>query len=800
MKTDETERPGDDRADALAELAEREALINRITRALRGTLDPAEVFRKAVEEMGIHLAVDRCILFMIDREAGLVRNVAEYDAPGMEGIMRVYALPVVKSLVESVRAEGVVAFDDVTTDERLSDIYEEILSKNGTRSLMYAAINVGDEMRGAFALSSVRAKRHWRASEIALARAVADQTGIAVRQAELFEMVARAKRMWEATFDAMSDGVFIFGHDRRLARVNRAGAAMESLTPQEMLGRVCCDILRARPSEGCVVETALREGGGVTREYTPEGLGRTLLVTAELIRGEGELSPGVVCTVRDLSELRQIEAVARVQQSLLTNILESAREAICALDPSGRLMWCNSATTRMGGYPQEELIGHHFLEWTIEADRPHASDRFARALAGTPQTIELRFVARDGSVRYLEGDNTPLVVDGKVTGVLSISRDVTELRQERERAAQADKLRALGQLASGVAHDFNNALAAILGRAQLLRRDARDEETAHSLDVIQTAAEDAAATVRRIRAFARQSPEESGARVDVGELVADAIEITRMRWENDARARGVNYDVWLETDCELYAKANASELREVFVNLIINAVDAMPEGGELAIRCGAQGDRIRLSFADTGEGMTEEVRGRMFEPFYTTKGAQGTGLGLFVSYGIVQRHGGTIQAESEPGRGATFVVMLPRAQPIQADEAEQENVTAGERARTLSVLVVDDEEFVRETLVEMIAALGHRVVAADGARSALRALEAARFDLVFTDLSMPGMDGWGVAREIRRRWPGVGVCIVTGYGKEAERPPGGGERLVDAVIGKPFNFEQVEETLAGFGG
>ncbi|HEV2705068.1 MAG TPA: PAS domain S-box protein [Pyrinomonadaceae bacterium] len=800
MKSDETERPREEGADALAELAEREALINRITSALRSTLDPAEVFRNAVEEMGVHLAVDRCILFMIDREAGVVRNVAEYDAPGMEGIMRVYALPLVKSLVERVRAEGVVAVDDVTSDERLSEIYEEVLSKNGTRSLMYAAINVGDEMRGAFALSSVRAPRHWRASEIALARAVANQTGIAVRQAELFEMVARAKRMWEATFDAMSDGVFIFGHDRRLARVNRAGAAMESLTPQEMLGRVCCDILRARPStDGCVVEAALREGRGVTREYTPEGLGRTLLVTAELIRGEAELPPGVVCTVRDLSELRQIEAVARVQQSLLTNILESAREAICALDPSGHLMWCNSATTRMGGYPQEELIGHHFLEWTIEADRPHAAERFALALAGKPQAIELRFVARDGSVRYLEGDNTPLVVDGNVTGVLSISRDVTEIRHERERAAQADKLRALGQLASGVAHDFNNALAAILGRAQLLRRDARDEETAHSLDVIQTAAEDAAATVRRIRAFARQSPEESGARVDLGELVADAIEITRMRWENDARARGVNYDVWLEADCELYAKANASELREVFVNLIFNALDAMPEGGELAIKCTAQDERIRLSFADTGAGMTEEVRGRMFEPFYTTKGSQGTGLGLFVSYGIVQRHGGTIQADSEPGRGTTFVVTLPRARPARAGE-ERPETAAAERARTLSVLVVDDEEFVRETLVEMVAALGHRVVAADGAHAALRALEAARFDLVFTDLSMPGMDGWGVAREIRRRWPGVGVCIVTGYGKEAERPPGGGERLVDAVIGKPFNFEQVEETLAGFGG
>src|SRR5437763_2998598 len=390
----------------------------------------------------------------------------------------------------------------------------------------------------------------------------------------------------------MSDGIFIFSNERRLMRVNRAGAAMESLTPQEILGRRCCDILRSGRGGNCIIERATAEGRAVTMEYTPERLGRTLLVTAEPIT-EGSGQVGTVCTVRDLSELRQIEAVARERQSLLEHVLESARENICAVDPEGRICWINSAGAAMNGSTKEALIGMHFRELVEESDRGVAEERFRRSLAGESQTLELRLATRDGQMRYVVSDSTPLVIEGRTTGVLSITRDVTELRQERERAAQADKLRALGQLASGVAHDFNNSLAAILGRAQLLRRAARDAELTRSLDIIMTAAEDAAATVRRIRSFAHQLPGEEFAQVDVTELLRDAVEITRTRWENDARARGLRYVVALDADGALHARGNASELREVFVNLIVNAIDAMPAGGRLSIGCERRGRRLR---------------------------------------------------------------------------------------------------------------------------------------------------------------------------------------------------------------
>jgi PAS domain S-box-containing protein len=954
---------------ALEQQLEREAVINRISRAVRRSLDTTVVFHTAVQELGSYLGVDRCSLFMKDEDAGRVRMVAEYHAPGVRPADRDFPMAKVRNLVDSVERQGVLVFNDVANDDWVKQLYNEVLLPAGVRSIMYVAIKTGEEMRAAFAFSTTRSLRHWRGEDIALARAVADQTGLAIRQAELFqkaeatsarealinrlslairaslslpevlstatrelgsalnasrahiymydpqrprahaeheyvapnsssiqqfemnfdepiaqrilrspgpiiisdalnyadgptdfneqirthatlvslrsqivcplivngrfrgalcihqtdrvrrwtedevalveavasqlatgiaqaelfEMTGRAKKEWETTFNAMSDGIFIFDNEGRLIRVNRAGAAMEDTWPHLMLGRRCCDILRTSEGNTCLVETTIQEGRSVTIEIIPERFNRPLLVTAEPIIERGNKTIGAVCTARDLSELRKAEAKAREHQSLLMNILESARESIYAVDTEGRFQWCNNATITATGYKSEQLIGQSFLDITFEADRDMARTCFKSTLEGKPQTYEARFFSRDGDLRYALFDTAPLVVDGYTTGVLGIARDITEQKQERQRAAQADKLRALGQLASGVAHDFNNALTAILGRAQLMRRQMQDESLVHNLDVIQTAAEDAAATVRRIQTFARQSPAKEFELLDVSSLLRDAIEITRTRWENEARLRGLRYEVELQASCPYYVLGSASELREVFVNLIVNAVDAMPLGGHLSISCERLNENICLRFTDTGLGMTEDVRERIFEPFYTTKGAHGTGLGLAVSYGIIERHQGQISVESEVGQGAIFKIELPAAAMVIAPESKPQPVA---EAASLRVLVIDDEAFVRDTLADMLLMLGHRVTAVDGGRMALAMLATEEFDLVFTDLSMPEMDGWEVAREIRRRFGSeLSVILVTGHGAGVAVAPDD-KYLVNGIIGKPFDFDQVTEIIA----
>ncbi|HEX5885277.1 MAG TPA: PAS domain-containing protein, partial [Pyrinomonadaceae bacterium] len=704
-----------------------------------------------------------------------------------------YNDPIGQRLSNSSRA---LIIDDAANYNDPSLVLSDYVRTYARRFDIHSQINypliVKGQFRGVLCIHQTDRKRLWTDDEVSLVEALAERLSIGIAQAELFEMVARGKTEWETTFDAMSDGIFIFDKAGELKRVNRAGAAMEAVHPRLLLGRQCCHILRtSEEDEACVVEKALESGRSITIEITPSRLNRPLLVSVEPVLDESKQAMAVVCTARDLSDLRKVEAVAREHQSLLTNILESARESIYAIDPDGNFKWCNTATLRGLGFQRSNFIGRPLLSMVHEGDRELVREKLDAALKGIPQTYEMRYVAHNGQLRYARVDNSPLVVEGQTTGVLGIARDITEQKEERERAARADKLRALGQLASGVAHDFNNSLAAILGRAQLLRRQVSEPALVRNLDIIQTAAEDAAATVRRIQTFARKSAVKEFELVDVGGLLNDAVEITRTRWQNEARVRGLEYEVKLETEPGHYTYGSASELREVFVNMIVNAVDAMPRGGRLLISCSRRNGRLQLHFSDNGTGMSDDVQQKIFEPFFSTKGTQGTGLGLSVSYSIIERHAGSISVISKPGNGTKFTIDLP-AVAAQSATVDMSGNAADKSG--LRILVVDDEETVRATLAEMLVAVNHEVELAGSGHEAVEKMRTGDFDMVFTDLAMPEIDGWETARLIRKDWPSIRIVLVTGYGPTT-RPPAGEEKLVDAIIGKPFDFAQVESTL-----
>jgi PAS domain S-box-containing protein len=763
---------------------------------IRASLSLPEVLSTATRELGMALEASRVHMRLYDPANPVAEVEHEYVAPNCTNSAEVkldYDGPVGRYLMNM---SGPLVINDCLNHRagpvEFSSALREYANHASVRSQIVYPLIVKGLFRGVLCIHQTDRLRNWTENELSLVTSVAERLAIGIAQAELFEMVAKAKTEWETTFDSMSDGIFIFDRSGHLKRVNRAGAAMENTEPRVLLGRKCCEILRtSSKKQACVVEKAIEEGCSIIVEVVPDQLNRPILVSIEPVLDETGAVTAAVCTARDLSELRKVQAVAREHQSLLTNILESARESIYAVDVDGRFKWCNSATLSGLGYKREEFIGTRFLDMVYEADRDVANEKMQTALNGQAQTYEMRYFAADGRLRYARVDNSPLIVEGRTTGVLGIARDITEQKEERERAARADKLRALGQLASGVAHDFNNSLAAILGRAQLLRRQTQDEALVRNLEIIQTAAEDAAATVRRIQTFARKSPAREFERLEVGGLLNDAVEITRTRWQNEARSRGLEYDVSLNAGNGLFTFGSASELREVFVNLIVNAVDAMPNGGKLKIDCVAEDSRLRLRFADTGTGMPEDVRQKIFDPFFTTKGAHGTGLGLSVSYSIIERHEGSISVASIIGAGTVFTIELPASNlSAEATVAPANDVESPK----LSILVIDDEPSVRETLAEMLELMGHRVVLADGGQSALQLLSANECELVFTDLAMPDMDGWETSREIRKRWPGMHVVLVTGYGS-GTRPPKGEDNLVNGIIGKPFDFSQINQTI-----
>ncbi len=365
-----------------------------------------------------------------------------------------------------------------------------------------------------------------------------------------------------------------------------------------------------------------------------------------------------------------------------------------------------------------------------------------------------------------------------------------ELRDTQAQLVQAAKLNALGEMAGGVAHDFNNILAAILGRTQLLLQTVPDAELRRQLVVIEQAALDGAQTVRRVQEFTRVRQDEHFETVDINQVLLGVTELTRPVWESGAKRRGVAIDVHLELGATSTTVGNASELREVFTNLVLNAVDAMPHGGELWITSSNGLDVVHVQIRDTGVGMEAATLSRIFDPFFTTKAAKGTGLGLSVAYGIVTRHRGSIVVDSEPGVGTLFTLAFP----IGTGEEEKPASGGDAPLPRMKVLVVDDEEVVLEVLVDLLTALGMDVERAHGGPAGIEAVQRGEFDVVFTDLGMPEVNGWDLASAAKARNPRTRVVLVTGWGFQLgeETAVSSG---VDLIMAKPFSWDDVQQAL-----
>jgi signal transduction histidine kinase/CheY-like chemotaxis protein len=372
-----------------------------------------------------------------------------------------------------------------------------------------------------------------------------------------------------------------------------------------------------------------------------------------------------------------------------------------------------------------------------------------------------------------------------------LKRAYVDLREAQTQLVQSAKLNALGEMAAGVAHDFNNILAAILGRTQLMIRDAQDPDQRRQLMVVQQAALDGAQTVRRVQEFTRIRHDERFAALDVNAVLADVVELTRMAWETDAKKHGTTVHMHLSLGATRAIAGNASELREVFTNLILNAVDAMVWGGDLFVGSEDIGDDVVIRVRDTGVGMDEQTRSRVFDPFFTTKAAKGTGLGLSVAYGIVTRHRGTITVDSEPRVGTEFVLRFPCSAPA---EAAPPAPTGEGSAASHRVLVVDDEEPVRSVMAELLRDLGQEVTTAVDGREAVAELERSRPEIVFSDLGMPEVNGWDVAAAVRALGSRSVMVLVTGWGSQID-PDSARSRGVDIILPKPFLLEDVERVL-----
>jgi len=355
----------------------------------------------------------------------------------------------------------------------------------------------------------------------------------------------------------------------------------------------------------------------------------------------------------------------RQHAQLAECVLASVRAGVLVVDALGTVSSVNAEGAALLGVAAAELTGRS----VFQVPALHAFPALvSRARSQSPPSVrsseqlEVELLSRSGTALPLGVCvNAMLADDATVTGWVLVYRDLTLAKARELDAEHSRKLTVLGTVASGVAHNFNNILTTILGRVQLLLRFPQPMEKVHeTLRIIEKSALDGAATVKRIQDFSKkQQPTLDDAPVDVNEIVSDVVAFTRARWQEQAREKGLTYEVRVEPGEVRPVLGSSSELREVLINLMLNAIDAMPKGGQIRIATEAGSRHVRIRFIDDGPGMPAEIKARIFDPFFTTKGRHGTGLGLFESANIVQRHRGRLLCDSELGRGTTFTIELP---------------------------------------------------------------------------------------------------------------------------------------------
>ena len=384
-----------------------------------------------------------------------------------------------------------------------------------------------------------------------------------------------------------------------------------------------------------------------------------------------------------------------------------------------------------------------------------------------------------------------------------------ELRHTQATVLQQERLKALGQMASGIAHDVNNALSPVVGFSDLILKGDFGLNPAGKkyLKYISTAGEDIAHIVARLREFYRtREDDESLQRLNLNILTEQVVDMTRPRWRDIPQSNGLTIEVQTELASDMPKLAGIeSEIREALTNLVLNAVDAMPKGGKITVctrvlrqESGSKHPRqVTVDISDTGMGMNEETRKRCLEPFFSTKGKRGTGLGLAMVYGVMERHEGNIEIQSELGKGTTFRLIFPVRTKLGENNEPEESYVAIE---PMKILCIDDEPLLRELVKQMLERDGHQVEACDSGQSGLDEFRIARergnpFDLVITDLGMPYLDGRQVAKMLKQESPATPVILLTGWGAFM-KGDGTTHANVDGILSKPPRSRELRETLA----
>jgi PAS domain S-box-containing protein len=630
------------------------------------------------------------------------------------------------------------------------------------------------------------------------------------------DRIERALKKSEAElrtlFAAMTEVVLVLDAEGRYLKIAPTNPLNLYRPSEELLGKRIHEVLPKEDADKILrqIRRALEARQTVHFEYK-------LKIESREVWFDGKVSPLTENTVfwiaRDITQRKQAETALKASEEQYRQVIEQINEVLFSLDQNGILTFMSSVVRTVAGYEPEDLIGHPFTDFIYPDDLPDLVKEFKKRMKGKKEPIEYRIRAKSGESMWVRSSSRALFEGGEFKGIRGVLTDVTEQRNAKEAARkleeqlrQSQKLEAIGTLASGVAHDFNNLLTIILGNADLMLMDLREDHPYYRpLEETKKAANRAASLTRQLLAFSRKQVIEPKI-LDLNEIIHNTHKmLARLIGEHIRLETNLAPDLWP-------VEADPGQMEQVIMNLAVNARDAMPEGGHLTLRtqnrdmdefffkekgvAGGPGSYAVLRVTDTGTGMSTEIMERIFEPFFTTKGmGKGTGLGLSTVYGIVKQNRGFIFVQSEPGAGTTFEILLPRVEGRKSDDAREISPQA-KPLGSETILVVEDNKDVRAIALATLNRYGYHVLEAPDGESALNLIRSYKgpVHLLITDVIMPGMGGNQLAGQVRVLRPNTKVLFMSGYTDESISRYGVLKPGL-ALLSKPFTPEALAKKV-----
>ncbi|MGR3174454.1 MAG: response regulator [Candidatus Scalindua sp.] len=509
----------------------------------------------------------------------------------------------------------------------------------------------------------------------------------------------------------------------------------------------------------------------------------------------------LLSNIKQIFRRRETEEKLRVSEERFRELAENIPDVFWVASPDfGRVMYISPAYESVWGRTCKSLYEQP-KSWRDNI-HPDDCERIITALEKHVQgkasfAEEYRIIHADGSIRWiLDRAFSVKSASGATDHIVGIAEDITERKKMEDALLQSEKLKSIGTITSGVAHEFNNILAIISGNVQLLEGTFKDnEELMDVLHTIKRATNDGAEISSKMLKFTKTVKDTTEyVPFDIRDLIKQSIDFTKPRWRNMAQSKGINYHMDIEGMEEIPAMlCNPTELREVFVNIINNALDAMPDGGCMSFSTWSNEDTVFVRISDNGEGMTKEVRKNIFDPFFTTRMAVGTGLGMSTAYGIISQHGGKIEVESEIRRGSIFTLQFPIAAKADSlkEIPEQKKDT---KSKCLRIMVIDDETAICEILDNYLSGRGHLVRTVDNGTEAIMLTRNDDYDLVLCDIAMPEVFGYDVIKALNGLDKRPKIGIITGWGEEI-KPMEEEDMKVDFILRKPFDLSDLSSHI-----